>query len=118
MVCCSCYSDRKPGKPLSDFPHNAVRYDLLCFAIPEYGFSVMECYLHHSFHVKCDGSEQIIPCLLQCRRLNLWDDGSKFLVCDFLRYLFHFCPVGLGSAAVSILCVAGVVESTIFTDGV
>ena len=48
---------RKPGKPLSDFPHNAVRYDLLCFAIPEYGFSVMECYLHHSFHIKGNGAE-------------------------------------------------------------
>lgn len=47
----------KAVKSLSDFPHNAVRYDLLCFAIPEYGFSVMECYLHHSFHIKGNGAE-------------------------------------------------------------
>ena len=51
------YSNLKPIKTLSDFPHNAVRYDLLCFAIPEYGFSVMECYLHHSFHIKGNGAE-------------------------------------------------------------
>ena len=108
----------KAVKSLSDFPHNAVRYDPLCFLVPEYGLPVMECDLHNCFHVKGNGAEQFIPCLLQCCRLNLWDDSSKFLFCDFLRYLLHFCPVLFGSAAVSVLCVAGVVESTIFTDGV
>ena len=106
MVCCSCYSDRKPGKPLSDFPHNAIRYDSLRFAIPKYGFSIMECYLHHGFHIKGDSTEQIIPCLLQCCRLNLWDDSGKFLFCDFLRYLLHFCPVLFGTSTVAVLCIA------------
>ena len=49
--------DCKSGKPLSDFPHNAVGNNPLRFTIPEYGFSVMECYLHHSFHVKGNGAE-------------------------------------------------------------
>jgi hypothetical protein len=44
-------------KSLSDFPHNAVGNNPLRFTIPEYGFSVMECYLHHSFHVKGNGAE-------------------------------------------------------------
>jgi hypothetical protein len=47
--------------------------------------------------------------------LNLWDDGGKFLFCDFLRYLFHFCPVFCGSAAVKVLC-AAVANAAVFCD--
>ena len=103
-VCCSCFSDCKAVKSLSDFSHNAVRYDLFRFLVSEYGFSVMERDLHNCFHVKSYGAEQFIPCLLQCRRLNLWHDCCNLLFCDFFRYLFHFCPVFCGSAAVSVLC--------------
>ena len=105
-VCCSCFSDCKAVKSFSDFPHNVVRNDPLCFLVPEYGFSVMECDLHNCFHIKGNSTEQFIPCLLQCRRLNLWHDGGNLLFCYSLRNLFHFCPVFCGSAAVSILCTA------------
>ena len=118
LVCCSYYSDRKSGKSLPDFPHNAVRYHLLRFTIPEYGFSVMECYLHNGFHIKGDGAEQIIPCLPQCFRLDFGDDGRKFLFCDSFRNLLHLIPVFGCSAAVTVLCVTGVVESAVVTAGV
>lgn len=91
-------------KSLSDFPHNAVRYDLLRFLVPENLFAVCESHLNNCFNIKGNGAQQIVPCLLQRRRLYLWHDGGKFLVCDSFRYLFHFCPVFCGSAAVSVLC--------------
>ena len=96
----------KAVKSLSDFPHNALCNCLLCSAIPPYLFAVMECDFDNCFHIKGNGTEQIIPCLLQCRRLNLWDKGSKFLFCDSFRYLFHFCPVFCAVPAVTVLCVA------------
>ena len=95
----------KAVKSLSDFPHNALCNDPLCFLIPEYGFSVVECHLHNSFHIKSNGTQQFIPCLLQCYRLYLRDDGGNLLVCNFRCNHPHFCPVFFGSAAVSVLCI-------------
>ena len=112
------YSNLKPIKALSDFPHNAISNYLLCLAIAPYSFAICERNADNSFHIKGNSAEQIIPCLPQCRRLNLRDNGSKFFVGFPFRYLFHFCPVFFCSAAVSVLCVAGVVESPIFADGV
>ena len=118
LVFCCMYSNLKPIKALSDFPHNAISNYLLCLAIAPYSFAICERNADNSFHVKGKGAEQIFSCLSQCRRLYLWDDGSKF----FIRYLFRngakFCAVFFCSTAVSILCVAGVVISTIFADGV
>ena len=93
----------KAIKSLSDFSHNVVRYDLLRFLVSEYGFSVMERDLHNCFYVKGNGAEQFIPCLLQCRRLYLWDNGGNLLFCNFLRYLSHFCPVLFCSASMSVV---------------
>ena len=76
----------------------------------------MECDFHNCFHIKGNGAEQIVPCLLQSRRLNLWYDGSKFLFRNFFRYLSHFRSVFGCSAAVSVLCVAppGITAVSIF----
>ena len=112
------YSDLKPIKALSDFPHNAISNNLLCLAIAPYCFAICECDADNSFHIKGKGAQQIFSCLPQCRRLNLRDDSSKFFVCYSLRNFPELCPVFFGSAAVSVLCVAGVVESPIFADGV
>ena len=104
------YSNLKPIKALSDFPHKAIGNHLLRFAIAPYCFAVGKRNADNSFHIKGKGAQQIFSCLPQCRRLYLWDDGSKF----FIRYLFRngakFCAVFFCSTAVSILCVAGVVE--------
>ena len=97
---------RKPGKPLSDFPHNALCNCLLRPTVTPYLFTVMECDFHNCFHIKGNGTEQFIPCLLQCRCLNLRHNGGKFLFCYSFRYLLHFCPVFCAVSAVSILCVA------------
>ena len=98
------YSDLKPIKALSDFSHNAISNHLLRLTIAPYSFAICECYADHSFYIKRNGTQQIIPCLLQCRRLNLWHNCGNLLFCDSFRYLFHFCPVFCGSAAVSVLC--------------
>ena len=110
------YSDRKAVKSLSDFPHNVLCNCLLCPTVPPYLFAIMECDFHNCFHIKGNGAEQIVPCLLQSRRLNLRYDGSKFLLRDFFRYLPYFCPVFFGSTAVSVLCVAppGITAVSIF----
>lgn len=118
MVCCSCYSDRKPRKPISDFPHNAIRNNSLCSLVPEHLFSVCKSHFHNCFNINSKGTHQIIPCLLQCCGLYLRNDSSKFLFCDFFRYLPHFCLVLFCSAAVAVLCAAGVIESAIFADGI
>ena len=112
------YSNLKTNKALSDFPHDAIGNHLLRFTIPKNSFSILESYLYNCFHIKGKGAQQIFSCLPQCRRLYLWDDGSKF----FIRYLFRngakFCAVFFCSAAVSVLCVAGIVESAVFAAGV
>ena len=97
------YSDLKPIKALSDFPHNAISNYLLCLAIAPYCFAIGKRNADNSFHIKGKGAQQIFSCLPQCRRLNLRDDSSKFFVCFPFRYLFHFCPVFFCSAAVSVL---------------
>lgn len=112
------YSNLKPIKTLSDFPHNAISNHLLRLAIAPYCFAVSKRNADHSFHIKGNGAQQIFSCLLQCRRLNLWDNGSKFFFCYPLRNFPELCPVFFGSAAVSVLCVAGVVESPVFANGV
>ena len=112
------YSNLKPIKALSDFPHNAISNYLLCLAIAPYCFAICECDADNSFHIKGKGAQQIFSCLPQCRRLYLWDNGSKFFFCYLFRNGAEFCAVFFCSAAVSVLCVAGVVESTIFTAGV
>ena len=98
------YSNLKPIKTLSDFPHNAISNHLLRFAIAPYSFAICERNADNSFHIKGNCAEQFFSCLPQCRRLNLRDDGSKF----FIRYLFRngaeFCAVFFCSAAVSVLC--------------
>ena len=100
-------------KSLSDFPHNVVCYDPLCFLVPEYGFSILKSHMDNGFHINGKGTQQIVPCLLQCRRLYLWNDGSNLLVCYSPRYLFHFCPVFCGVSAVSVLWFV-VFKTTIF----
>ena len=112
------YSDLKPIKALSDFPHNAISNYLLCLAIAPYCFAICECDADNSFHIKGKGAQQIFSCLPQCRRLYLWDDSSKFFVCHSLRNFPELCPVFFGSAAVSVLCAAGVIISPIFAAGV
>ena len=112
------YSNLKPIKTLSDFPHNAISNYLLCLAIAPYSFAICERNADNSFHIKGKGAQQIFSCLPQCRRLNLWDDSSKFFVCYSLRNFPELCPVFFGSAAVSVLCVAGVIISPIFAAGV
>ena len=97
------YSNLKPIKALSDFPHNAIGNNLLCLAIAPYCFAICERNADNSFHIKGNGTEQIFSCLPQCRRLYLWDDSSKFFVCHSLRNFPELCPVFFGSAAVSVL---------------
>ena len=105
------YSNLKPIKALSDFPHKAIGNYLLCLAIAPYCFAICECDADNSFHVKGNCAEQFFSCLPQCRRLNLRDDSSKFFVCYSLRNFPELCPVFFGSAAVSVLRVAGVIIS-------
>lgn len=112
------YSNLKPIKALSDFPHKAIGNHLLRFAIAPYCFAICECDADNSFHIKGKGAQQIFSCLPQCRRLNLRDDSSKFFVCYSLRNFPELCPVFFGSTAVSVLCVAGVIISPIFAAGV
>lgn len=112
------YSDLKPIKTLSDFPHNAIGNHPLRLAIAPYCFAISKGNIDHSFHIKGNRAEKLFSCLPQCLRLNLWDDSSKFFVCYSLRNFPELCPVFFGSAAVSVLCVAGVVESAVFAAGV
>ena len=97
------YLDLKPIKVFSDFPHDAIGNHFLRFTIPKYGFPILECYMYNCFHIKGNRTQQIIPCLLQRRRLNLWDDSSKFFFCYSLRNFPELCPVFFFSAAVSVL---------------
>ena len=96
--------ERKPIKALFDFPHNTVSNDPLRAFVTEDPFSVFESYLNNRFHINGKSTQQVVPRLLQRFCLNLRDDGGNFAVCDSFRYLFHFCPVFCGSAAVSVLC--------------
>ena len=57
------YSDLKPIKALSDFPHNAISNYLLCLAIAPYSFAIGKGDIDHSFHIKGNGAEQIFSCL-------------------------------------------------------
>ena len=97
------YSNLKPIKALSDFPHNAISNYLLCLAIAPYCFAIGKRNANNSFHIKGNCAEQFFSCLPQCRRLNLWDNGSKFFFCYSLRDFPELCPVLFGSAAVSVL---------------
>ena len=97
------YSDLKPIKALSDFPHNAISNYLLCLAIAPYCFAICECDADNSFHIKGKGAQQIFSCLPQCRRLYLRDDSSKFFLCYLFRNFPELCPVFFGFAAVSVL---------------
>ena len=110
------YSNPKPIKALSDFPHKAIGNHFLCLAIAPYGFAVCERNADNSFHIKGKGAQQIFSCLPQCRRLNLRDNSSKFFVCYSLRNFPELCPVFFFSAAVSVLCVAppGITAVSIF----
>ena len=112
------YSNLKPIKALSDFPHKAIGNHLLRFVIAPYCFAVGKRNANNSFHIKGNCAEQFFSCLPQCRRLYLWDDSSKFFVCHSLRNFPELCPVFFGSAAVSVLRVAGVIISPIFAAGV
>ena len=58
------YSNLKPIKALSDFPHNAISNYLLGLAIAPYCFAICKCDIDHGFHIKGNGTEQIFPCLL------------------------------------------------------
>ena len=97
------YSNLKPIKALSDFPHNAISNYLLCLAIAPYCFAICECDANNSFHIKGNCAEQFFSCLPQCRRLNLRDNGSKFFLCYLFRNFPELCPVFFGFAAVSVL---------------
>ena len=57
------YSNLKPIKALSDFPHNAISNYLLCLAIAPYSFAIGKGDIDHSFHIKGNGAEQIFSCL-------------------------------------------------------
>ena len=97
------YSNLKPIKALSDFPHKAIGNYLLCLAIAPYGFAIGKRNANNSFHIKGNCAEQFFSCLPQCRRLNLRDNGSKFFLCYLFRNFPELCPVFFGSAAVSVL---------------
>ena len=51
------YSNLKPIKTLSDFPHKAIGNHLLCLAIAPYGFAVGKRNADHSFHIKGNSAE-------------------------------------------------------------
>ena len=112
------YSNLKSIKALSDFPHNAISNYLLCLAIAPYSFAICERNADNSFHIKGNGAQQIFSCLPQCRRLYLRDDSSKFFLCYLFRNFPELCAVFCCSAAVSVLCVVGVIISPIFAAGV
>ena len=97
------YSDLKPIKTLSDFPHKAIGNHFLGLAIAPYCFAISKRNADHSFHIKGNGAKQFFSCLVQGRRLYLRDDGSKFFFGYSLRNFTELCPVFFGSAAVSVL---------------
>ena len=82
--------------------------------------AVLESNTDSRVHIKGQGANQTVCCLMEGCFLNHRQSLRYDALCNLFGYLLHLGAVFWCSAAVSVLCasVACVVESTVFPDAV
>ena len=100
------YSNLKPIKALSDFPHKAIGNHLLRFLIFEYGFPVFKTNIDCACYIKGQCFQQVIVCLFCGGALNLRNYLRQSLLDNLLCNFCHLPAVFFRSATMSVLSAA------------
>ena len=98
---------------LSDFPHNGIGNNLLCFAVTEDGFPIFKSYVDGASHVKGQFAQKCSVCLFCGGTLYLRNYVCYALLHNLLCNLHHLPAVFFCIAAVSIL-IAPIAKTSVF----